>query len=439
MSARRQLLVLLLLQVDMLAVYAQGRQPQATASQRQLYLRQQQEKLNASHFDLTVYPLTAKNQTHWQEVLWVVAVLEPELDYVQAALAQILQSALNPNLQTHAYTLVRSALQLTNQLVLHRPQFYQPLQLSLQTIATNSPHPEFVSMAVTTLYHSGADRNFIYQVLGSFPKRFPNWAANLFLFTTVEHLSFRMSNPPLPPLLDLLQWQLAPQQPMLYVFCRSDRQQLCFTLLKDKNGKFVRSGEQLWSVPLLLQSLYSLEWNFYNGRTPQGIYRIEGIIPQPDDKFFRAYGQFPLIKLFLPFETGVKYFLSGQEGAFRGNLAEYQQLLPVSWRNYFPIQQSYWAGKLGRSLFRIHGSGEDPNYFQRLHPDRREWNPTLGCLASLEIYDSEGNLVQADMPKILGALAEHGNPEITGYVVVIEVPPQVTLESVNELIVQWKL
>jgi hypothetical protein len=175
---------------------------------------------------------------------------------------------------------------------------------------------------------------------------------------------------------------------------------------------------------LLLRSLHGLSWNFERGQSPQGIYRIEGIVPQPDDQFFRAYGQFPLVNLFVPFEPGAQAFLANKKGSFNGSLQAYQALLPPSWRNYFPIQQSYWAGKIGRALFRIHGSGEAIDFFQgnARYPNSANWNPTIGCLSALELYNDAGELQQADMPKILNALSAAGGKNFSGYMIVVEAP-----------------
>jgi hypothetical protein len=130
------------------------------------------------------------------------------------------------------------------------------------------------------------------------------------------------------------------------------------------------------------------------------------------------------VNLFLPFETGVSKFLPGKNGPFTGSIKDYQALLPPDWRGYFPIQQSYWAGLIGRTLFRIHGSGESPDYFssQNRNPDSYNWNSTLGCLSALELYDKVGVLQQADMPKILNALTATGGKNFTGYLIVVEIP-----------------
>jgi hypothetical protein len=116
-----------------------------------------------------------------------------------------------------------------------------------------------------------------------------------------------------------------------------------------------------------------------------------------------------------------------------GDLQAYLQLLPPSWRHYFPMQQTYWAGRIGRSLFRIHGSGEAPDYFRRVDQRRGEWNPTLGCLSSIETYDSHGNLVRGDMPQILQQIRQVGNGKIEGFVIVVDLPEPMGVEEIAKI------
>jgi hypothetical protein len=131
------------------------------------------------------------------------------------------------------------------------------------------------------------------------------------------------------------------------------------------------------------------------------------------------------VNLYVPFEAGAKQFLPARSGSFSGSLEDYKALLPVSWREYRPIQQSFWAGKAGRGLFRIHGSGESTDFFSgkdKNYPDSYNWNPTIGCLSAKEIYSDQGKLLQSDMPVILNALQRVGGERFTGYLVVIDVP-----------------
>jgi hypothetical protein len=216
-------------------------------------------------------------------------------------------------------------------------------------------------------------------------------------------------------------------------------------VLKDRDGKFVRhTSGRLWSTQLLLKSLHNLNWNFERGQTPQGIYRVEGLRTQPDDEFFRAYGHFSLVKLFLPFEAGAKAFLPNKPGSFKGSLTDYTNLLPPSWRENWGIQQSFWAGMLGRNVFRIHGSGEAPDFFpsKEKYGESYSWNPTIGCLSALELYNEKGQLIKADMPKVLKALQIVGGKDFTGYLVMVELPRNtrqpISLQEIEQTLVTLK-
>jgi hypothetical protein len=406
----------------------------ATETARAEQKQQQLSQVRPENYDVTRYPVTDANAKHWKTILWTTAVQQPQADYVATAFDSLLQLATRSSLSKGQQRTVEMSLQVGTQLYLSRSPLYRPLQQRFQTILTQSSDPEWVAMALSAVTQGNPDREAVRQWSDRVRQRFPNWPDNIHLFTTLKEIEQRLSVASAPPLADLLNWQIAPRQPHLYVICQSDRSQLCLSVLKDQNGQFLREpvaafpGEssgtsQLWSVPLLLTSLHGLNWNFSRGQTPQGIYRMEGVVPQPDLDFFRAYGQFALVKLFAPREPGVKEFLPGRKGTIP-NFQSYQTLLPPTWRNYFPVQQSYWAGKSGRGLFRIHGSGEAPNFFggKPSQPATYNWNPTIGCLSALELYNESGQLVQSDMPKILQTLTQLGGRNFTGYVVVTEIP-----------------
>jgi len=105
-------------------------------------------------------------------------------------------------------------------------------------------------------------------------------------------------------------------------------------------------------------------------------------------------------------------------------LRDYQALLPPRWRNYTPLHQTYWAGKLGRGLFRIHGTGEDPAFFanNQRYPLSSGWNPAIGCLSAQELYDAQGQWIQGGMPGLLEALHQVTGGKMEGYTLVVEVP-----------------
>lgn len=388
--------------------------PLATAEAR---IRQRQDQLrliSPAAYDLNRYPIADANERYWRQLLWATAVIEPQDAYVRDAIAQILTLTGQPVSPAQSRT-VEMALQIATQLYLSNPTPNLEQQF-VQTIA-QSPNPRWVAMSLSALSKGGATISQQQQWIDSIAQRFPKWSENVSLYTTIKELTTVAQT---PPIRDLLTWTIAPDQQQLYVFCQRDRSQLCTAFLRDRTGRFVRNNGQLWSMPLLTRSLHNLSWNFSRGYTPQGIYRIEGTIPQPDTDYFRAYGFYSLVQLFAPLEPGVKEFIPGRKGTLTGKLEGYQALLPPSWREYFPIQASYWAGLVGRGEFRIHGSGEDPQFFtnNQRYPQSQGWNPAIGCLSALELYDSTGRVQAAQMPDLLGQLGS----KPTGYLIVVESP-----------------
>jgi len=400
---------------------------QATASERVLQRQKQVRQIRPDNYDLRRFPITAATVDHWRHLLWTTAVVEPKEAFVADALNQILALTTETGLSAAQLQTVDQAMKVATQLYLSDAGVYRFVgERFLQTVE-QSPDAEWVAVALSGLAKGKLADTELLRLSQRVKARFPGWADNVYLRTTIQEIEDQAAAVGLPPIAELLKWEVAPKQLHLYVLCRSDRRILCRAIVKDREGNFLRHEQdgKLWSVPLLLESIYDLGWNFTRGQTPQGIYRVEGVVDQPDDEFFRAYGQFPLVNLYVPFEAGAKQFLPGQPGPFNGSLGAYQALLPPSWRNHRPMHQSFWAGKAGRSLFRIHGSGEAPDFFQgkdSSFPESYNWNPTIGCLSARELYNDRGQLIHADMPGILKALTIVGGKEFAGYMVVVDVP-----------------
>jgi hypothetical protein len=401
-------------------------QTKATASARTEHRREQERQVHPENYDLRTFPI-ADHEEHWRNLLWTTAVVQPQETFVATALDQILALMVQPELSDGQLRTIDAAARVGTQLFLSHPKRYAQLGQRFEQVLAQSSDAEWVAISLAALAKSDLSPERKRQLMAIVQRRFPAWAQNLSLNTTIRDITAMLEPPPPPPLADLLNWTIAPNQLHLYVLCQPDRQVLCRAVLKDAKGQFVRTKTgELWTVPLLLRSIHHLSWNFIRGQTPQGIYRIEGIVPQPDDEYFRAYGQFALVNLFLPFEPGVREFLPGQPGSFNGDLAAYQQRLPASWRQHWGIQQSFWAGKIGRSEFRIHGSGDAPDFFsgKDKNPASYNWNPSIGCLSALELYNEQGQLIAADMPKLLNVLETIGGENFSGYLIVVEVPHQ---------------
>jgi hypothetical protein len=413
-------------------------QPKATETARNNQIQDQQKKADPRRFDLQKYPVIDSNATHWQDSLWAIGVLAPDQDYAVKALGNVLQMTTEANLTDPQKGIIDIAMQVGLELYTLKPAIYGKLKPYFLRTVNDSSDSQWVALSLTALAKAtdpaqGINKEEVAKLALLMQQRFPNWQQDLHLRTTLQTIQNDLQDSQkssqvasIPDLADLLKWQVAPQQAHMYVLCRPNRDVLCLAVVKDRNGKFLKRGNQPWSAPLLLQSLRNLDWYFTNGRTPQGLYRMEGVSLQPDDEFFHAYGQFSLVNLFVPFEDGVQAFLPNQKGKFTGNLQAYQALLPPTWRNYQPILQSYWAGTVGRSLFSIHGSGAAIDFFRNkdkvVNAKYFDWNATVGCLSAIELYDQHGSLIKADMPKILDALNTVSNGKVEGFLIVVDVP-----------------
>ncbi|MFN5516490.1 MAG: hypothetical protein ACK5CA_17595 [Cyanobacteriota bacterium] len=395
---------------------APNSQPQMTPPAQARHRQKQLNFIQPQRYDLKTYSVSAATESHWRQTLWATALLEPDLSETRTALAGLLQLGTQGNLTAPETRILEQTLQVATQFYTADPKRENQLEQALTQLTETSPSSQWAAMALSALTLGGLDPAQVNRYRQSLEVRFPG--ADEFLAVALRDLDEQIQPSPLPPLGDLVNWQIAPNQSQLYVFCRPQRGTLCRAFLKDKTGAWFREsgqpGAPLWSIPLSGRSLHGLRWNFIRGSTPQGLYRIDGVMPRSEAPYFPAYGQFPLLKVFLPQE----------DARFTPSLAQYQTLLPPRWREYFPLQQSYWAGRLGRSLIRIHGSGEFPDFFSnnRRFPQSWGWNPAIGCLSALEWYDERGQLLKADMPDLLERLSQAQGGSLEGYLLVVDIP-----------------
>ncbi|MGA1600990.1 MAG: hypothetical protein ACO4CG_01735 [Prochlorothrix sp.] len=395
--------------------------PEATPQARAAQAQEQNDRSAPGRYDLRRYPLTASQESHWRQTLWATALREPDHPETIAALVALLDLTDQP-LDAAQQRLVEMGLQVSHQLYSHAPATYAALTAPLRDTVTHSRDPQWVALALSALALGELDPDDRQNLIADIKRRFPQWVQILPLNLTLQDLVVADLPVETPPLADLLHWQSVAGEPQLYVLCRPDRGVLCSAVLKNGQGQFHREGDKLWSVLLSGRSLHGLPWQFRRGETPQGLFRMEGTVPQPDTEYFRAFGFFDLVNLYVPFEAGVTAFVPPTLGTL-DSLSAYQTLLPPQWRAYRPIQQSYWAGKQGRNLFRIHGTGEDPSFFRnnQHYPASQGWNPAIGCLSAQESYDATGQLITGGMPPLLTALTQVGGSEFSGYVTVVEV------------------
>jgi hypothetical protein len=152
----------------------------------------------------------------------------------------------------------------------------------------------------------------------------------------------------------------------LYLFCRSNRNYPCRMIMRNENGKLMKtSSGQIWSQPKLAMSGQGLTYEQSNGNTPQGLFTIDSVMPAADQQ--NVFGKYRRLKLdFIERSKNEKkllYYIP-------------EELQQMGW-----WKESVIARDNGRSLFRVHGVGvknllRDSPYYPFV--------PTAGCIASLE-------------------------------------------------------
>lgn len=152
----------------------------------------------------------------------------------------------------------------------------------------------------------------------------------------------------------------------IFMFCRENRLYPCLMVMKNVHGEAVRNADgSIWTHPSLASSARGLPSYTRNGNTPAGILTIDSVMPVADQQI--SFGKFRRMMLnFVP--------KSKDEVLLKS-------LLPESSRSEDWWRTSVTARDIGRSLFRIHGTGkinQDPT--TPYYPFMR----TSGCIAQRE-------------------------------------------------------
>ena len=233
----------------------------------------------------------------------------------------------------------------------------------------------------------------------------------------------------IPPLKDLLHHHFFTNSKVAFSFQRKNRNYPGLTIVRDSAGNFVKDNYgNIFSVTQLARSINNLPGYLSNGNTPQGIFRMYGF----DTSRSIFIGPTTNIQLTMPAETSLQHFFN--DSTITDSVwteEQYKKLLPVSWKNYFPFFQAYYAGKAGRTEIIAHGTTVDPNFYKgtTYYP----LTPTLGCLCTKEIWDEEtGKRKQSDQKKLVDALVKAGGAN--GYYIVVEIDDEQRSVDINDVL-----
>jgi hypothetical protein len=291
-------------------------------------------------------------------------------------------------------------------------KFYQPVKLLLMQTG-NAKIFAMCAVYILNSDHAAADVNFLSvktkQLLALQPDH-----------PILQQLLYQVENFNLPfksvSLEGLLKKDYLPGHVLVFSFQRKNRNYPGIVMVRDAQGNFIKDSNGLFfSVPQLARSSNNLPGYLTNGNTPEGIFRMKGY----DVSGNGFIGPTVNVQLTMPFEkTAAHFYADSSITDTSWNIHYYRNLLPKDLKDHYPIYQSYYAGKAGRTEIIIHGTTINPAYYtaQPFYP----LTPTMGCLTSKEIWNEEtGQRSQSDQQKLINALIPAGGPQ--GYAVVINV------------------
>jgi hypothetical protein len=296
----------------------------------------------------------------------------------------------------------------------------------IEKIFQKELHPKGLAMAAVFLCRR--DSSQVKKIRQQLQKRFVQYSSEPMFFELDKYLTTysTVKKISIPDITNLFSAQQQHGRKMIYSLQRWNRDFPGLAIIQDANGKFARDSDgRLIIIRQLARSASNLPYFITNGNTPQGVFSIQGTGVSTN----QMIGPTPNIQMIMPNEKNWNSFFHGPaDTSFP--LLTYSELLPESWRDYLPMQESFYAGKLGRTEIIAHGTTIDPQYFA----DRPFYpiSPTLGCLCARETWNTTtGGLSESEQYRLASTyMAAEGED---GYFIVINLDHKNAEVSRNEI------
>lgn len=407
----RYALILVVLHLSLIC----GAQPpivrETTASAReQLYRRLVQRSIQQN----LSLPLTDSTEENWITAFETISLLRYRSPWTSARLELAFE---NPGQRSEAYQYALLAL-----LSSWHPG---PLSNKINTLYKQTVYPKLIAgCAALMSEQQGTDRK---NLITDASRRIRTAGDSLTANILERYLNNRENRLSRTQLQDLLHHPFPGNRPVVFSLQRKNRNYPGAVLVRDTAGNFLRSNGLLFTVPQLARGLYNLPCFLPNGNTPQGIFRMQGTAVSR----INFIGPTPNLQLSMPAETPVNVFLS--DSSISDSIwteAFYRGLLPSSCSELPALMQTYEAGLMGRNEIIAHGTTINPEYYkgEPYYPQ----TPTMGCLSTREIWNSEtGARMESDQQKLADAVLRAGGAD--GYLIVVELDNQTAPVSVAEL------
>ncbi len=350
-------------------------------------------------------PLTDSTEETWQGAFWALELLQVKSMWINGRIDMAAEQ-----MHSRSENFQRAALELLYSN--YAGKYYQPVKLLLMQTG-NAKIFAMCAAYILNSQYAAADVNFLSVKTKQQLALQPDNPILQQLLYQVEDFNKPITTPDIN---GFLKKSYLPGHVLVFSFQRKNRNYPGIVMVRDAHGNFIKDSTGLYfSVPQLARSINNLPGYLSNGNTPEGIFRMKGY----DVSTNGFIGPTVNVQLTMPFEKSPAYFYADSAiSDTTWNINYYRNLLPKNLKDYYPIYQSYYAGKAGRTEIIIHGTAINPAYYksQPYYP----LTPTMGCLTSKEIWNEEtGQRLESDQQKLINAMIPAGGAQ--GYTIVINI------------------
>lgn len=353
-------------------------------------------------------PIDGNTETKYQEACWAIAQFLMTSPLIESGFKKLFISYQDLGFDTKRALL--EAVYAT---------YPTEFQSQIDSLIATEYAPKIFAMQILYLFRANADAKAIDKYINQLIKTFPGYRQNPILTELYKYLTLHQSfiEQALPDLNQLFLHQQTHQLVTIYSFQKWNRDYPGLAALQQSDGHFLRdSMGRILLIDQLARAGSNLPYFITNGNTPQGIYSITGT--EVSKNLF--IGPTPNLQLLMPFEADSAFWHMGYDSS-KDALSNYKTLLPKDWANYEPMEESFYAGKAGRSEILAHGTTIDPDYFKGFpfYPI----SPTLGCLCAKEIWNIfNGRLQESHQLQLANGLLQQKRQK--GLLMVINIDNQ---------------
>lgn len=414
-AGMRKLMILTFLFLMQISLQAQVAYKPVLKENRDKY---NQYLLNKSIIENLNLPLTETTEENWETAFWTITFIQYKNELVEKKVDEGFK-----NIQQRSTSFQRALLEL---IYTEYPNSYNTEVANLLRSTNNDKVFAMCAEYILNSNYYSAEKALL---LSSTNQRLAKNPTQPILISVLNKILYKSTDSKTPPIEDLLQKDFLKGNVVVFSFQRKNRNFPGLVMVRNGNGNFVRLADSsFFNGPQLARSASNMSGYLTNGNTPEGILRMDGWGISKSN----VLGPTTNIQLTMPAEYSAKHFY--QDSTLIDSIwdvDQYKRLLPSTFKNYFPILESFYAGKAGRTEIIAHGTAVDPSYYLN-HP-YYPISPTQGCLCSKEIWDERtGLLIESDQLKLVNAITSAGGPK--GYYIVININSEERPVELNDIL-----